>query len=132
MQQRITIIRINKPLKREVNAELQWLGTSLDLFGLRDKDKSCFRLFVELVKNLRHQEQLTSDELAHKLNLSRGTVIHHLAKLMDAGIVLHERNRYLLRVGKLEAMIEEMQKDSERMFDDLMDIAKDIDERLGL
>lgn len=132
MRQRITIIKLNKPTKREVNTELQWLGTSLDLFGLRDKDRSCFRLFVELVKSMRQNAPLTSDELAHRLALSRGTVIHHLSKLMESGIVLHEKNRYLLRVGNLEAMIEELQKDSERLFDDLMEIAKDIDERLGL
>ncbi|MFW6449793.1 MAG: hypothetical protein ACOCZ6_01955 [Nanoarchaeota archaeon] len=61
----ITIIRLKKPRSNEINEELQWLGASLGLFNLRDKDKSCFRIFIELIKNARiRDEPLTSDQIA--------------------------------------------------------------------
>jgi hypothetical protein len=44
--QKITIVNVRRPSERNINHELQWLGTSLGLFNLRDKDKSCFRLFL--------------------------------------------------------------------------------------
>ena len=50
IHQRITIVKIRKPVTTDVNEELQFLGNSLGLFNLRDKDKSCFRVFIELLK----------------------------------------------------------------------------------
>ncbi|MBI5072732.1 winged helix-turn-helix transcriptional regulator, partial [Candidatus Woesearchaeota archaeon] len=90
IQQRITIIKIRRPVTQNLNEELQWFGTSLGLFNLRDKDKSCFRIFIELLKATKHNKSITSDELADHLALSRGTVIHHVNKLMETGLVVHE------------------------------------------
>jgi len=132
IRQRITIVNIRKPSEHNVNHELQWLGSSLGLFNLRDKDKSCFRIFIELLKSTKADKPLTSDELAARLDLSRGTIIHHINKLMESGLVIHEGNRYILRVDNLKTLIEEVEKDIKRACDDLKDVAKEIDERLGL
>ncbi|MBI2550240.1 winged helix-turn-helix transcriptional regulator [Candidatus Woesearchaeota archaeon] len=131
-EQRITIIRVSRPRQHNVNDELRWLGHSLGLFTERDKDSSLYRLFVELIKSRRGNQLLTSDELAHRVGLSRGTVVHHLNKLLESGIVVSERNRYVLRVGNLEVLIEELRKDVRRTLDDLKAIAKQIDEELEL
>ncbi|MFW6449792.1 MAG: helix-turn-helix domain-containing protein, partial [Nanoarchaeota archaeon] len=57
---------------------------------------------------------------SYRLNLTRGTVIHHVNKLMNAGIVEKEGNRgYNLRTNKLSELIEELQKDMTRNFEDL-------------
>ncbi len=132
IRQRITIINIRKPIQRNVNQELQWLGSSLGLFNLRDKDKSCFRVFIELLKSAKAHHTLTSDVLAARLNLSRGTIIHHINKLIESGLVVHEGNTYILRVDNLRTLIEELEKDLKRACDDLKDVAREIDERLGL
>jgi predicted transcriptional regulator len=130
-RQQVTIVNIRKP-GRSLNSELQWFGSSLGLFNLRDKDKSCFRIFIELIKAAKKSKPLTSDELADRLMLTRGTVVHHLNKLMDSGIVVHEGKRYLLRVNNLEILIDEIQKDISRTCEDLKRVAKDIDGFLGL
>ena len=132
IRQRITIIRYRKPRSEDVNQELQWFGNALGLFSLRDKDKSCFRIFITLLKGAKIRHAFTSDELAMMLNLTRGTVVHHLNKLMEAGIVLHTGNRYILRVDNLEMLVEEIKKDVTRSLDDLKDVAKDIDHALSL
>ncbi|MBW3023179.1 ArsR family transcriptional regulator [Candidatus Woesearchaeota archaeon] len=129
-QQKITIVRISKP-PRNVNEELQWFGNALDLFNLRDKDKSCFRIFIELLKATKAKNPLSSDELAKKLDLSRGTVVHHLNKLIESGIVLSIRNKYILRGGNLHELVEELEKDAVRTFSDLKTIASDIDKEIG-
>ena len=132
IRQRITIVNIRKPAEKNVNQELQWLGSSLGLFNLRDKDKSTFRVFIELLKSAKRHETLSSDDLALKLVLTRGTIIHHINKLMESGLVIHEGNSYTLRVENLKALIEEVEKDIKRACDDLKEVAKEIDERLGL
>jgi predicted transcriptional regulator len=132
IHQKITIVKIRKPTTDNVNDELQFFGNSLGLFGLRDKDKSCFRVFIELLKAAKRKQPISSDELAYRLELTRGTVVHHINRLMESGIVVHEGNRYFLRVDKLKALIDEIRKDAMRTIDDLEEVAKEIDEELGL
>ena len=132
IRQKITIVSIRKPAESNVNQELQWLGTSLGLFNLRDKDKSCFRIFIELLKSAKKRETLTSDELALRLDLTRGTIIHHMNRLMESGLVVHEKNRYTLRVESLSSLIDEVEKDIQRTCEDLKRIALDLDKRLGI
>jgi predicted transcriptional regulator len=132
IHQKITIMKIRKPAVSDINEDLQFLGNSLGLFNLRDKDKSCFRVFIELLKAAKRHQPISSDELAFRLDLTRGTVMHHINKLMEAGIVIHDGKRYYLRVDKLEALIEEIKKDVLRTIDDLSELAKEIDDGLGL
>lgn len=132
LEHKITIISMNKPRIADVNQELQWFGTSLGLFNLRDKDKSCFRLFIELLKATKMRNPLSSDELAERTGLTRGTVIHHLNKLIDAGIIVTIRNKYALRADTLKGLVQELQKDMKNSFENLTEISDNIDQKLGL
>ena len=130
--QRITIISMRRPTERDINQELQWLGSSLGLFSLRDKDKSCFRLFVELIKSAKQRQPISSDELAYRLGLSRGTIIHHMNRLIETGLVIPDNNRYILRVNTLKDLVDEIEKDLQRTCEELKKTAREIDEYLGL
>ena len=129
---KITIIKLRKPTEKDVNNDLQWFSESLGLFGDRDKEKSCFRVFLELIKAIRRKKALTSDEIALRSHLTRATVIHHLHKLIESGLIIPYENKYILRVDNLESLILELKKDIIRTFEDLQDLAKDLDEELGL
>jgi len=129
MSQKITIIKLRQVEDNNVNQQLQWFGSSLGLFNLRDKDSSCFRVFITLVRT--HNQALSSDEIAERLNLSRGTVVHHLNKLMESGIVVKERSGYLLRETHLSNIIRDLRRDVEAAFSELQEVAKEIDERIG-
>jgi len=134
---RITIIRMKKPMAEHentqgINEELKFLGESLGLFNERDKDKSCFRIFIILIKALKTNHRLTSDEIADKTDLSRGTVIHHLNRLMESGIVVNQKNYYILSVDNMEELVELVKNNLTKTFDNLKPIAKSIDKRLEL
>lgn len=131
MAYKVTILKVRRTPTENVNQELQWLGNSLGLFNQRDKDSSCFRVFIILVKKARRNEPLSSDDIAEQLHLSRGTVVHHLTKLMGAGIVIREKEGYLVRETLLQEVVRDIQKDVEGIFRELQDVAKEIDERLG-
>ena len=132
IRQRITIFNIRKPEAVNINSELQWLASSLGLINLRDKDKSCFRIFIQLLKSAKDKHALSSDELAYALALSRGTVVHHLNKLMESGLVVNEHNRYVLRVSTLNALVDEIERDFRRTTEELREAAKEMDRKLGL
>src|SRR3989338_2316913 len=128
---RITIIHSQVSNRSDINERLRWFGASLGLFGERDRDSSCFRVFIELLKSSRANKPISSTELAYRTGLSRGTIVHHLNTLMEAGIVVADANRYALRVGNLELLVDEIKKDTDRAFSDLRLRAKELDEELG-
>ena len=130
--QRITVVRTRKPEFDSINEKLQWFAGTLGLFNLRDKDRSCFRIFIELVKMGRQHEVISSDELANKLGLTRGTVVHHLNKLIEAGIIISSRNRYELRVESLNALVDMIEEDFKKTCAELRVVAKDLDNQLGM
>ncbi len=131
---RVTIVQ--KPVSlsqtQNINDLLLLLGQSLGLFGLRDKDKSCYRIFIILVKALRVRVELTSDDIAAQTGLSRGTVVHHLNRLMDAGIVVNSRNKYFINHDTLQSMVEEFREAMNKMIDQMAGVAKTIDDALNL
>jgi predicted transcriptional regulator len=129
---RITIIRIKRPGQDHVNDELKFLGESLGLFSERDKDKSCFRIFIVLVKALKTGHRITSDEIADHTNLTRGTVIHHLNRLMESGIVVSQKNYYMLAVDSMEELVELVKSNLTKTFDGLKQTARNIDKKLEL
>ena len=131
MNHRITLIQVRRPTSTDLNQELQWIGNSLGLFGLRDKDSSCFRIFITLIRRSRRTDPLSSDEIASSCDLSRATVIHHLEKLVGAGIVIKEKEGYLLRENNMERVIKNMQRDMNNLFAELEEVAKQIDQKLG-
>ncbi len=110
-----------------INEELQAFSDAIGLFGERDKEKSCFRIFVTL---LRKDFPLTSDEIAELSNLSRGTVIHHINRLMDAGIVIGIKNKYQLRTNKFSKLVEYLEHDVQTYFRELRKLGEQIDEDL--
>lgn len=115
-----------------INEDIKWLCSSLGLFTLRDKDSSCYRIFIELLKGSRAHHALSSDDIANMLGLSRGTVVHHINRLMDSGLVVSEKSRYLLRMDNLEVLVDELEHDLERAFEDIKAAAKRIDRQLGI
>lgn len=127
---KITLINVDPPKKADINTELQWLGASLGLFGQRDKDSSCFRIFITLVRSAKKQEVLSSDEIAHRCMLSRGTVVHHLNKLRDAGLVSPGNQGYSLSAQTIQDSIQELEDELQQMMQLLQAVAKDIDDKL--
>jgi len=131
MSKKVMIVRVRRNPHNDLNQELQWVANSLGLFNLRDKDSSCFRVFITLVKKAKRNEPISSDQIAEKLNLSRGTVVHHLTRLMDSGIVVREQQGYLLRENDLQKVVQDIKRDMEEALSELLEVAKEIDEKLG-
>ena len=127
MFKKILIIRKEKPnLKRD--EELQWISNSLGLFDSdRDKEKSCYRIFIELIKE---KKPLKSDDIAFNSRLSRGTVVFHLNKLIDSGLVINKNNKYKLKERKLNFLIKNIRKEVYAYLKEIEEIAEDLEKKL--
>lgn len=127
---KLAISTVKKPIKNDLNYEIQAFSDCLGLFTHRDKEKSCFRVFIELLKNSKKGKAMSSDELAYKTNLSRGTVVHHLNRLIASDLVVHSKNKYILKEPSLAELVTNLQRDANAIFSELLVLAKDLDEKL--
>jgi len=112
-----------------LNNDIQIISHSLGLFTKRDKEKSCFRVFVEIIKN---KKGLTAEEITLNTNLTRATIIHHLNFLIKSGLIIKKGHIYFLRGNSLGGLLKEINKDMNNVFSELNDMAKNIDSELTL
>ena len=123
----ITIISSRRPKQQNLNQEIQWFSECLGMFNKRDKEKSCFRIFINLLKEKR---ALSSEELSKRANLSRATIIHHISKLTNSGLIIKKEKKYLLKFNSLENLINEIEKNIFSTFENLKEVSKKIDKEL--
>ena len=121
MELELTIQRRRRPREDDADQLIEYLLSSL---GFHQK------IYRDIVKKLIHNE-LTSTELSQGL-AKRTTTIYHLNKLMRAGIIVRKGSRYQIRDGSFERMVEELLRDVERVFEDLLWAARILDKKFGM
>ena len=133
MSQQITIKKILSPSPGNLDEDINYLCKSFGYFTERDKQNTAGKIFRLLVKEACETDRyLSSDEIAEKLNLTRGAIVHHLNNFISSGIVIKEHNRYRLRSVSLQKSMEEIRADIDRIMNQMIKIAKEIDDKLGL
>jgi len=132
MAQQIIIKKIRSPAPGNLNDDIDYLCKSLGYFSQRDKQDTAGKIFRLIVRETCEPENcLTSDDIARKLNLTRGAIVHHLNSFISAGLVIKENNKYRLRSSSLQKSMEEIRADIDRIMKQMIKIAMDIDEKLG-
>ena len=132
MYKSITIKDIDKPRSDKIPDEVKWICDSLDLISGRDTQDMSFKIFYELLSSLKIEERVSSEEIATKLDIEPSRVNHHIRCLMSSGIIYRQKRKIVLRGGNLSAAIQELKRDSEQMFDDLIEFSNKIDKQMGL
>ena len=118
--------------KADPEKDLEWICKSLGFLEPRDKKKTAFRIFRALLEAARENKGLSSDELAAKLSLTRGTMVHHLNKMIRSGLVIYHEGCYKLRSRSLKSTLRETHRDIDRIFENLYKVAESIDQAYGL
>ena len=112
--------------------DLRWICHALSLVTPRDKSETVISVVQTILKATREGKGLPSDDIAEHVGISRGTVVHHIKRLIRAGFVVQKGHHYELRELSLERTIELIKDDVCRFIDDIMEIGKSIDKSFRL
>ena len=132
LEERIVIYRKRLPIEPSIDEDLKWMCEALGLCGPKDKDKTCMRVFKRVIITTQDGTGVTSSELVEEFGLSRTSIVHHLNHLLQSGIVERKKSRYLLRRNNLQRTLTELQHDVQRMFENMQEIANELDRELEL
>ena len=101
-------------------------------------------IFCEIFAAAKVHKGLTNDELSKRVgdrrvkkrkgktivrNPSRGTIAYHAARLEKTGIVVRRGRYWELREYTLERTLQRMKEDVDRFMDDILTIARKMDEK---
>lgn len=128
-------VRIRHIIKKRhdsVEDTINLLCESLGVIGPRDVDNTSIKIFKELLNALRGEKVMTSDELAEKVGLTRGAIVHHLNRMVKTGVVIRSSRGYEIRSFDLESLIDEVRTDVNRFLEDIRNVAKELDKALKL
>ena len=123
---------LRMPSTEDYEADVEWMCKCFGFLESRDKKKTAAKIFKVLLETMKQKKRLSSDELAEKTALTRGTMVHHLNKMIQSGLAVHREGRYELRDMSLQRTVQEVKRDIDRVFEDIEHIAKSIDENLNL
>ena len=132
MARQIVLVNLEKPREKTLEKDVYWLCDSFGLSSGRDVDNMATRIVMSLLDNISENERISSEMIADSLDVNLSRVNHHLRNLINSGLVYREKRKLYLRGGSLKAAVQEMRKDSQRMFDELEAIAAEIDQEIGI
>ncbi len=95
-----------------IEKEMEEFCRNLGILSARDTDKTVVRVFRVLVQERRFGDKnMGSTELSNKTQLNRITVIHHLKRLNDVGVVEKQNHKYALRGNDLMGLMQEFERE---------------------
>jgi len=126
------VLDVRIPPTAGFDKDVEWICGCFGFLESRDREKTAARIFKALLEAMKTGEGISSDQLAEKICLTRGTMVHHLNKLIQSGLAVHQAGRYELRAASLRRAVQEVKRDINRVFENIEHVAQDIDETLGL
>jgi predicted transcriptional regulator len=125
---RIIIKFIEKPDFGDSEKMLKWF---CDVFGLSGSNEGFNSIEEQILKNFAEaayqNRGLSSSELKLDTDLARSTVIYHLNRFMDVGLLVKRGRKYYLRASEMQKAIEEIEYDINREMKRMLDTAKEFD-----
>lgn len=125
--ERIVIRFVERPDFNKPEDMLKWF---CDVFGLSSGENpnsieaQILKNFIEAAYN---NEGLASSELRLNTDLARSTVIYHLNRFIDAGLLVKRGRKYYLRASEMSKAIEEIEYDINREMQRMRDTARVFD-----
>jgi DNA-binding transcriptional ArsR family regulator len=129
---RFLIIDVRRPPTKKLNEDINWVARSFGFLETRDSAQTAAKIFKTLLNLSREGNGLTSDEIAEKVGVTRGAIIHHLNKMMSSGLIILQSGQYKLRGRSLRRTVKEVRQDLIRVLEKIEEIAGCIDDELNL
>lgn len=127
MGHRIIIRDVDKPRRSGKKNNVKWVCDSLGFVNGRDLDCVSFKLIYKLLNLFSKNDLISTDEVAKLLDIDSHRVNYHIRVLMESGIVFRKKRKIALRGGSLSSAIEEMKRNSDNMFNRILEVSRKID-----
>jgi predicted transcriptional regulator len=126
--ERIVIKFVERPDFNDPEKMLKWF---CDVFGLSSGDDAMDSLEEQILRNFTEaayeNKGLASSELELNTELARSTVIYHLNRFIEVGLLVKRGRKYYLRASEMHKAIEEIEYDINREMARMLDTAKEFD-----
>lgn len=123
----IIIKAVDKPKSDDPDDFIKWF---CKVFGLEsefdDKENIEEILLKEFIKAAYYGKGLSSGEISLS-NVPRTTIIYHLNRLIDTGMIVKKGRRYYLRASEFSDVIDEIEYDVNREIMKIKDIADEFE-----
>lgn len=123
--EKIVIKSVTKPEKEDIDYLSMWFCKVFDLNNKENEIEPA--ILKELIIKSASGEGVTSKELNKELSVPRSTVIYHLNRFIDAGLIIRKGTKYYLRSDDLASTIEDIQAEMFREFNRLIGLAQRMD-----
>ncbi|MDE1798372.1 MAG: winged helix-turn-helix transcriptional regulator [Candidatus Micrarchaeota archaeon] len=130
----LTVVRarpVLAPPRPEKDDELERFCRSMQLVTRRDMDGTATTVLRAILEETPDQP-VGSSELAARTRINRVTIIHHLNRLEEVGLVEHTEHKYRLSVAGFGEMVRKIRADTEKMLDEAEELAREIDKEYAL
>ncbi len=125
--EQIVIRFIEKPDQNDAEGIIRWF---CDVFGLTSQEEENpveEQILKSFIEAARDGKGLSSGELDLETKLARSTIIYHLNRFRDAGLLVKKGRKYYLRASEMEKVVQEIGYDLERELRGLIDASKRLD-----
>jgi len=126
---KIEINTVEKPMKKQEEDILKWFCLELGLSSKDDEEGIETEILKKFIIAAYKNEGITSLKLKEMLNypLARSTIIYHLNRLINAGLIVKKGRYYFLRGMIMSRTIEELEYDLDREFKRMIEAAELLD-----
>ena len=130
--ERIAIRVLQKPDDRDPNKMLKWFCAALGLSSDGRGSSIEEQILKELAYSARLNRGMSSSELKFDRVIARSTVIYHLNRFIDTGVIVKRGRRYYLRANEMSKVIEEIEYDIVKEMQRMLDTAREFDRMMDL
>jgi predicted transcriptional regulator len=124
---KIVIRDVERPDSKKPDAMIRWFLAVFDLGDGNEANGIEAQILTEFVKAGFKGEGISSADLKLKPPAPRSTVIYHLNRLMELGILVKRGRKYFLRATDMSKVMEEIEYDMEREMQRMIDMAREFD-----
>ncbi|MGC8622479.1 MAG: winged helix-turn-helix domain-containing protein [Candidatus Micrarchaeia archaeon] len=124
----IVIRSVDKPVREKDNVDvlIKWFCEAFGLSKEDEKDSIEEKILKKFIYAALKDKGISSGELKFGKPIPRSTIIYHLNRFIDAGLIIKRGRRYYLRSVDMAGVIKELEYDMDREIRRMLDMAEDL------
>ena len=129
---RIVINFYERPDSDEPDDLIRWFCRVFGLSNDNEPNPIGEQILIRFAEAAQNKVGLTSSELDLDTELAKSSVIYHLNRFIEAGLLVKRGRKYYLRASEMQKAIEEIEYDVERELSRMLDTAKELDRIMSI